>query len=229
MQVDILDLLKPESKNMRRKKKRHAVPKVGYANEVLNMLNEVKQKGGLCPVMPAASEETVIDQGIDVSQWEELYAIMDSGATVPVLNPRMGKAYRVEESAASRANVEYEIADGSALPNLGQKRMAVLTNEGTLRGYSSQCADVSKALQSVRSMVASGHAVCFGLGEQGDQHVIINKHSGEVNHMLDDGVNYLQRLMVIPQNQINAVQGKLSEMHQQWAADHEQSFARPGR
>ena len=136
---------------------------------------------------------------------------MESGATVPVLHPRIGKAYSVEESAASAAGIEYEIANGDNLPCLGQKKMAVLTAEGTLRGYSAQCADVSKALQSVRSLVASKHAVCFGLGDNGDQHVIINKVSGQVSHMQDDGINYLQKLLVIPPHQINAMQWHLGQ------------------
>ena len=89
--------------------------------------------------------------------------------------------------------------------------MAVLTAEGTLRGYSTQCADVSKALQSVRSMVKNKHAVCFGLGDNGDQHVIVNKVTGEVSHMVDDGVNYLQRLMVIPPEQLNALQWRMQQ------------------
>ncbi len=70
--------------------------------------------------------------GIDTSKWEKVRAVMDSGATVPVLHPKTGREYPVEESAASRAGVEYELADASTLANLGRKRMAVLTNEGTL-------------------------------------------------------------------------------------------------
>ena len=99
-----------------------------------------------------------MDVDVDPSLWEEMHAIVDSGATVPVLHPRMRKAYSVEESAAPAAGVEYEIANGDNLPCLGQKRMAVMTQEGTLRGYSTQCADVSKALQSVRSLVGTGRS-----------------------------------------------------------------------
>ena len=111
------------------------------------------------------------------------------------------------------------------MPCLGQKRMAVMTEEGTLRGYSTQCADVSKALQSVRSLVKAKHAVCFGLGEEDDQHVIINKLTGEVSHMVDDGINYLQRLMVVPPDHINALQWRM----QQYEEPPDQSFGRPGR
>ena len=67
--------------------------------------------------------------------------------------------------AGSANGTEYEIASGDTLEDLGEKRMAVFTAAGTLRGYASRCAEVTKALQSVCALVASGHAVCFGLGD----------------------------------------------------------------
>ena len=79
--------------------------------------------------------------------------------------------------------------------------MAVLTAEGTIRGYGSRCAEVTKTLQSVRALVASGHAVCFGLGD-GSEHVIFNKSIGETNNMRDDGINYLQDLLIAPSGDI---------------------------
>ena len=49
--------------------------------------------------------------------------------------------------------------------------------DGTLRGYATQRADVTKSLQAVRALVKSNHAVCFGLGDGNDQ-LIINKITG---------------------------------------------------
>ena len=169
----------------------------------LSVFNTVPSGGNLQPLTTTGHTN---QQG----QWEELLAVVDSGATVPVLHPSMGKVYSVEESAASRAGVEYEIANGDTLPNLGQKRMAVMTQEGTLRGYQTQCADVSKALQSVRAMVACSNAVCFGLGPNGSDHLIINKITGEVNRMEDDGINYLQRLYVVPEGEVATVQAQVN-------------------
>ena len=121
-------------------------------------------------------------------QWETMAVIIDSGASVPVFPPSMASAYPLQESEASRNGDEYEIANGEAIPCLGEKKFAVLTMEGTLRGYGSQCAEITKALQSVRALNASGHAVCFGLGPEGGEHVIVNRMTGEVNYM-DDGIN----------------------------------------
>ncbi len=88
--------------------------------------------------------------------------------------------------------------------------MAVITKEGTLRGYQSQCALVSKPLSAVRSLVDSQHAVCFGLGD-GNDHLIINKTSGEINRMRDDGINYYQDLLIVPPDRLDEL---LQEMKQ---------------
>ena len=110
--------------------------------------------------------------------------------------------------------------------------MAVMTQEGAPRGSQSQCAEVSKALQSVKAMVDTANAVCFGLGPEGKDHRIINRFVGEVNQMEDDGINYLQRLYIVPEEQVAAVQAELS------AYDHEDNgycdpndagFTGPGR
>ena len=165
-----------------------------------------------------------------LGRFEVLSAIVDSGATVPVMNPSIGNMYEVVAGSAN--GTEYEIASGDTLEDLGEKRMAVLTAEGTLRGYGSRCAEVTKALQSVRALVASGHAVCFGLGD-GSEHVIVNKETGETNAMRDDGINYLQDLFIVRPEDIDRVAAELAAV----AASHDwdttgagdQSFGWQGR
>ena len=75
--------------------------------------------------------------------------------------------------------------------------MAVLATECALRGYGTRCAEVTKALQSVRALVSSQHAVCLRLGD-GSEHAIINKITGEMIRMRDDEMNYLQDLIIVP-------------------------------
>ena len=190
----------------------------------INMLNKVVQSGNLMPVVQQQELDTA------AGKFEVMSCIVDSGATVPVMNPATGKAYDLMESEASREGVLYELANNDTLPNLGEKRMAVLTAEGTLRGYGSQCADVgqNKPLQAVRSLVKSKHAVCFGLGENGDEHVIFNKQTGEVNMMRDDGINYLQDLLIVPPDKVDEVAAGLMQMQVQGQAEDGQGFGRPG-
>ena len=174
----------------------------GEAQYTLSVFSEVCQKASLRPVTAAKA------LGTRSGQFEVMSAIVDSGASVPVFHPETAAAYALEESEASRRGAEYEIANGDVLACLGQKRIAVCTVEGTIRGYGSQCADVSKPLQAVRSLVASKHAVCFGLGD-GTDHLIINKESGEINRMRDDGINYYQDLLVIPPDKLEEFRSEL--------------------
>ena len=184
----------------------------------INMFNKVMRTGNLMPFTQKQEVSTKL------GKFEVMSCIVDSGATVPVMDPATGAAYEMTESAASKEGVLYELANNDTLPNLGEKKMAVLTAEGTLRGYGSQCADVAKALQSVRALVSSKHAVCYGLGD-GTDHVIINKETGEVNRMRDDGINYLQDLLIIPPDKVEEVAAELNAMRQ---ANNGQPFGRPG-
>ena len=164
----------------------------------IRAFTEKQRDGVLAPMTaPAAGE------------WEKVRAIVDSGASVPAFQPSMGKAYKLQESPASRAGVEYECANSGTLPNLGEKLMAVLTREGTIRGLKAQRADVSQPISAVRTMVAGQSAVCFGLGPDGDQHMIINRLTGEINMIEDDGVNYIQELWIVPPDQVGTVQANI--------------------
>ena len=135
--------------------------------------------------------------------WEYFEAILDSGATVTVIPPHIGRGYDVLESAASKAGITYEIANGDEIPNLGEKLMPIMTSEGTTRGLRAQVADVSKPLQAVRSLVRTGHLVVFGDGEDGNDHYIVNKMTGECNAVRDDGTNYLMGMYVIPKTDMH--------------------------
>ena len=167
--------------------------------------------GMLAPMVPKQSVP---------GEWELIKAVVDSGATVPAMPPSMGSAYPLEESLASRAGVEYECANGDSVANLGEKLMAVMTAEGTLRGYKTQCAKVSQPINAVRTMVAGKSAVCFGLGPDGDQHMIINRLTGEVNMIEDDGLNYIQNLWVVPPDRVGPIQSAMNDS---------QHFAGPGQ
>ena len=109
--------------------------------------------------------------------------------------------------------------------------MAVLTTEDTLRSYASRCADVTKSLQARRALVQSQHAVCFGFGD-GNDHVIINKVTGEINRMRDDGVNHFQDLIIIPPEQVEHVSAALAQLSETYNYNERpdaRDFGRQGR
>ena len=95
---------------------------------VLHVLREVAAASRLAPlVKPPVGKDAA-------KGWEVISAVVDSGASITALHPKDGEAYEVEESEASKNEVIYETAGGDGLKDLDQKRMAVLTPEGTLRG-----------------------------------------------------------------------------------------------
>ena len=198
---------------------------IKHAKNSISMLNQITKNKNLMPVVQKEELKTRL------GKFEILSSIVDSGATVPVMNPKTGASYNIIPSSAN--GTEYELADGETLEDLGAKNMAVLTIEGTLRGYATRCADVTKSLQAVRALVKSDHAVCFGLGD-GSDHLIINKITGEVNRMRDDGINYLQDLIIVPPDQVDNVARELAAIQQFHSntndgGEDESSFGRHGR
>ena len=129
--------------------------------------------------------------------------ILDSGATTNVIPTSVGKSYEIQPSESSKAGVMYEIANGDEIPNLGEKLMPVVTAEGAWKGLLAQVADISKALQSVRSLVKAGHAVVFGDDDEngGTCSYIVNKVTGECTSVKDDGVNYLLGFYIAPKHE----------------------------
>ena len=93
--------------------------------------------------------------------WEEIEFAVDSGATETVVNEDMLRSVEMKPGAASRRGVEYEVANGSTIPNLGEKRFRGFSSEGQGKDITAQVCDVNKALLSVRKIVAAGNKVIF--------------------------------------------------------------------
>jgi len=164
--------------------------------ELINVLTRVVKDS-----VNAAAEQ-VNPEG----QWEEVEIIIDSGATVPVFPPRIGKLYKIQESEGSRNGDEYRVANGDKIPNLGEKVLPVVTEEQTVRGITAQIADVTDPLQSVRHLNSSHHGVWL----YGDDSFMINMITGECNRITDNGKNFITKVWVIPPNELNAVVGAAS-------------------
>ena len=77
-----------------------------------------------------------------------------------------------------------------------------------------QVADVTKALESVRADVRAGHAVIFdddGSG-QGTGSYMMNKKTGEINMIRDDGRDYIMRRWLIPQKEAPSFIGNANKL-----------------
>ena len=86
---------------------------------------------------------------------------VDSGASESVLPEEELPSVRLTEGEAKRKGVKYEVADGTLIPNLGEKSFVAVSEEGSLRKMRVQVCDVNKALLSVRRVTQAGNRVIF--------------------------------------------------------------------
>ena len=76
----------------------------------------------------------------------------------------------LKEGPQSLRGVEYEVANGKKIPNLGQKLFVTHSEDGTKRQVLAQVCEVNKALLSVSKMVSRGYKVVIGeLDENGNR------------------------------------------------------------
>ena len=103
------------------------------------------------------------------------------------------------ETHASRSGLCYASATDQPIPDLGEQRLLLVTDEGTCRGMRFQAAPVTRPLGSVKRICQSGHRVVFD--EEGSY--TENKRSGEVNWLRDEDGSYIMDVWVIPSTVIN--------------------------
>ena len=94
------------------------------------------------------------------------------------------------EGAASRRGVEYEIANGELIPNLGEKRFIAVSTEGISRRLTAQVCEVNKGLLSVSKVVKAGSRVVFDR----DGSYIEDKETGEKMALQESGGMYMLKM-----------------------------------
>ena len=62
----------------------------------------------------------------------------------------------------SKRGVEYEVANGIKIPNMGENNFIGHTGEGHARNLTAQVCEANKALLSVSKLVRAGNKVVFG-------------------------------------------------------------------
>ena len=89
-------------------------------------------------------------------EWEMFESLMDSGASNSVTMPETGVGVPLEPSEGSRAGQVYLSANGTKMPNRGEKKFEVQTEDGMDFTMLYQCADVVKPLTSVSQICDAG-------------------------------------------------------------------------
>ena len=94
--------------------------------------------------------------------WEEIEMAVDSGASETVVGEDMVVTASLRESEGSRTGVEYKVANGDSIPNLGEKKVVAVSRENVTRNIKAQVCSVQQGLLSVKKMLEVGHRVVFG-------------------------------------------------------------------
>ena len=126
--------------------------------------------------------------------WKRLSVAIDSGAAETVIPHTLVPDHPIVETDASRGGLNYSSAAGDPIPNLGEQKLSLMTQEGTVRAMTFQAAPVDRPLGSVKRMCNSGHMVVFD--EEGSY--VYNKTSGELNWLREENGNYMLDTWVAP-------------------------------
>ena len=118
------------------------------------------------------------DSGSDLhatlhGEWECVESVVDTGAVNSVAPMTTGKDVPLCESEGSRRGQVYHSASGDKIPNLGQKSLDVVTNEGNEFRMTFQIADVTKPLTSVGAVTDAG---------DGLNYVVFHRDGGWIAH-----------------------------------------------
>ena len=124
-------------------------------------------------------------------EWEELEMAVDSGASETVLGEDMLRNIDTTEGAACKRGVQYEVANGELVPNLGEKKFTCVDDGGNVRGITAQVCEVNKPLLSVRRLVQAGNRVVF----DNSGGYIEDQQGGRI-HMKEQGGMYMMRVWV---------------------------------
>ena len=118
-------------------------------------------------------------------RWERLILTVDSGASDTVIPPHVG--CNIPLSHTYRVGMEYEVANGGVLYNLGEKRANVLMSRESDTPFlmSFQVAKVHKPLLAVSKLVEAGNNVIF---DKHDPHILL--FTGQKLPMVCNGGTY---------------------------------------
>jgi len=125
-------------------------------------------------------------------EWEEIEMAVDSGASESVVSEDMLQGVETVEGYAKKKGVQYEVADGTLIPNLGEKKYVAVSDAGVARHMKSQVCEVNKALLSVHRCVQAGNKVVFAASGS----YIEDETSGETMPLTEKGGMYMLRLWV---------------------------------
>ena len=129
--------------------------------------------------------------------WRRISLTVASGACESCINPDDVPEYPVIETVESKRGDCFYSATEEEIPNLGDVRLPMVMQEGTLKGMALKGTPVAKPLAAVKRICKAGHTCIFD--EEGSY--IYNKTTGEINWMRDDEEGYMLDVWIPPVEQ----------------------------
>jgi hypothetical protein len=134
-----------------------------------------------------------VDEG-----WEFISILIDSGSTETVAPKDSLRGYELVSTDWSEAGKGYTAANGSDIPNLGEKVVRGQTTNGMLCTMRFQICEVTKPLGSVSRICQAGSRVVFGPPDEGSY--IENVTTGKRTMLRQNKGLYYLDVWVAPAN-----------------------------
>ena len=126
-------------------------------------------------------------------EWIEIELTADSGACDTVIPKALAESIPIMPSLASLRGMEYEVANGASIPNLGERRCLVWTEGATeAKKMTMQVADVHKGLLSLSRCADMGFEGRFGRRAG----ALVCETTGEIIPLARKGNLYVLRVWV---------------------------------
>ena len=155
---------------------------------------------GLSTIQPKSNGISVVQPP---DQWVEIEVTVDSGACVTVMPRKCCEGISILQNALSRAGVEYEVANGAGLLNLGERQCEVMTAGSDVpKRIVFQVADVHKPLLSITACADMGFD-CY-LGSKGG--MLYDTVTHETIPLDRKGTLYTMKMWVRQDQSINIAQ-----------------------
>ena len=135
-------------------------------------------------------------------QWERIQVTVDSGAMRNVFPKNVAQAFVIEESAMSKAGINFVAANDTVIKNYGSRKILGMTEGWNNINFQAHVADVIKPLASVVDMEECGMRVVFENGAGYIQSI----HSGRKVNLYRDGREYKFDIWVPAQNESPSAQ-----------------------
>ena len=130
---------------------------------------------------------------IGSDEWIEIELTADSGACDTVIPRTTAESIPIVPSLASLRGMEYEVANGQSIPNLGERRCLIWTEGATeAKSMNMQVADVHKGLLSLSRCADMGFEGRFGRRAG----ALICEKTGEVIPLIRKGNLYVLKVWV---------------------------------